>query len=77
MSNETKAIVKSWFNVFISALISAVLVILTSNNMTIPMDGEIWLGALISAVVAVLPVIKNYFDSSDTRYGRGSEIESP
>jgi hypothetical protein len=72
MSTQTKAIVKSWFNVFISALITAVLVVLTSNNMTIPMDGEIWLGVLISAVVAVLPVIKNYFDSSDHRYGRGS-----
>lgn len=75
MSKQTKAMLKSWFNTFISALITAVLVILTSNNMTIPMDGEIWLGALISAVVAVLPVIKNYFDSNDPRYGRGSSTE--
>jgi uncharacterized membrane protein YgaE (UPF0421/DUF939 family) len=69
MSTQTKAMLKSWFNVFISALITAVLVILTSNNGTIPLDGELWLGALISAVVAVLPVIKNYFDTSDPRYG--------
>lgn len=70
MSENTKAMLKSWFNVFISALIASVLVILTSNNGTIPMDGEIWLGALISAVVAVLPVIKNYFDTSDPRFGK-------
>lgn len=72
MSKQTKAMLKSWFNVFVSALITAVLVILTSNNGTIPLDGELWLGALISAVVAVLPVIKNYFDKSDTRYGKGA-----
>ena len=75
MSNQTKVMLKSWFNVFISALITAVLVILTSNNGTIPMDGELWLGALISAVVAVLPVIKNYFDKSDPRYGRTEVAE--
>lgn len=75
MSNQMKAMIKSWFNVFMSALITAVLVVLTSNNMTIPLDGEIWLGVLISAVVAVLPVIKNYFDAGDPRYGRGSDAE--
>lgn len=73
MSQQTKAMLKSWFNVFISALITAVLVILTSNNGTIPLDGELWLGALISAVVAVLPVIKNYFDTNDPRYGNVEE----
>lgn len=75
MSQQTKAMIKSWFNVFISALITAVLVILTSNNGTIPLDGELWLGALISAVVAVLPVIKNYFDPNDPRYGRVNSEE--
>lgn len=73
MSHQTRAMLKSWLNVFVSALITAVLVILTSNNGTIPLDGELWLGALISAVVAVLPVIKNYFDTSDPRYGHVTE----
>lgn len=72
MSNQTKAMLKSWLNVFISALITSVLVIFTENNGTIPMDGKTWLAALISAVVAVLPVIKNYFDTNDTRYGKGA-----
>lgn len=76
MSDQTKAMLHSWFNVFISALITAVLVILTSNNGTIPLDGELWLGALISAVVAVLPVIKNYFDVKDPRYGKVEHQET-
>jgi hypothetical protein len=66
---------KSWFNVFISALIASVLVVLTTNNGTIPLDGEVWLSVLISAVVAVLPVIKNYFDSNDPRYGKTTTQE--
>ena len=74
MSKQTKAMLNSWLNVFVSALITAVLVIFTSNNGTIPLDGELWLGALISAVVAVLPVIKNYFDKNDPRYGKGSAV---
>ena len=73
MSKQTKAMLKSWFNVFISALITSVLVVLTENNGSVPLDGKTWLAVLISAVVAVLPVIKNYFDTSDTRYGKGAE----
>lgn len=72
MSKQTKAMLNSWLNVFVSALITSVLVILTQNNGTIPMDGQTWLAAVISAVVAVLPVIKNYFDKNDTRYGKGA-----
>lgn len=70
MSTETKNMLKSWFNVFIAAIITAVLVVLTENNGTIPLDGKTWLGVLIAGLVAVLPVIKNYFDKNDPRYGR-------
>jgi hypothetical protein len=73
MSIQTKAMLRSWFNVFISALITAVLVVFTENGGTIPVDGATWLAVLISAVVAVLPVIKNYFDTGDHRYGKGFE----
>jgi len=72
---QTKNMIKSWINVFISALITAVLVVFASSSGSIPLDGEIWLGVLISAVVAVLPVVKNYFDTSDPRYGAGSSVE--
>lgn len=70
MSQETKAMFRSWLNVFVSALITSVLVVLTENNGSLPLDGKTWLAVLISAVVAVLPVIKNYFDTNDPRYGR-------
>jgi hypothetical protein len=44
--------------------------VFTENGGTIPLDGKTWLAVVISAVVAVLPVIKNYFDTHDPRYGR-------
>ena len=73
MSQQTKAMIKSWANVFFAAVITAVLVILTSNGGTIPLDGETWLSVLIAGLVAVLPVIKNYFDKNDPRYGHTYE----
>ena len=72
MSKQTKAMLSSWLNVFISTLIAGVLTILTTNNGVIPMDSKTWLGVVIAAVVAVLPVIKNYFDKNDPRYGKGA-----
>ena len=73
MSTETKSMLKSWANVFVAAVITALLVILTSNGGTIPLDGETWLSVLIAGLVAVLPVIKNYLDPADPRYGKVSE----
>lgn len=73
MSTQTKAMLKSWANVFIAAVITALLVVLTSNSGTIPLDGETWLSVLIAGLVAVLPVVKNYFDKSDPRYGHTDE----
>jgi len=75
MSTEMKAMFRSWLNVFISALITSVLVVLTENGGTIPMNGETWLAVFISAAVAVLPVIKNYFDKNDPRYGKVATSE--
>ena len=75
MSQETKTMLKSWANVFIAAVITAVLVIFTSNSGTIPLDGETWLSVLIAGLVAVLPVAKNYFDTKDPRYGKVTSTE--
>lgn len=75
MSKQTKAMFTSWLNVFVSTLIAGVLTVLTTNNGVIPMDGKTWLGVVIAAVVAVLPVIKNYFDKNDPRYGKGASEE--
>jgi hypothetical protein len=72
LSDTTKAMLSSWFNAFMAALLTAAIVVFTTNNGSIPLDGETWLGVLVSAVVAVLPVIKNYFSTAYTLYGKGS-----
>ena len=72
MSAQTKAMLKSWFNVFIAAVITALTVTIVDKQ-TLAFDWNTIEAILIAGLVAVLPVIKNYFDSSDTRYGRGSD----
>lgn len=69
MSQETKAMLKSWLNVFVAAVITALIVVLGDGNVSVE---DLWY-VLVAGAVAVLPVIKNYFDPKDTRYGRGSE----
>lgn len=69
MSQETKAMLKSWLNVFAAAVITALIVVLGDGNVSVE---DLWY-VLVAGAVAVLPVIKNYFDPKDTRYGRGSE----
>lgn len=68
MSQETKAMLKSWLNVFMASLITALIVVLGDGNVSVE---DLWY-VLVSAAIAVLPVIKNYFDPSDTRYGKGA-----
>ena len=72
MSKQTKAIIQSWFNVFIAAAITALTVTLVDKQ-TLALDWNTVEAILIAGLVAVLPVIKNYFDKNDTRYGRGSD----
>ena len=71
MSQETKAMLKSWLNVFVASLITALIVVLGDGNISVE---DLWY-VLVSAAVAVLPVIKNYFDNNDPRYGKGSASE--
>jgi hypothetical protein len=67
MSHETKAMLKSWANVFAASLITAIIVVLGDGKITVE---DLWY-VLVSAAVAVLPVMKNYFDTNDHRYGKG------
>ena len=67
-------VLKSWLNVFFAAAISALLAILVTTG-TIPTDGQTWLSILVAALIAVLPVIRNWLDPTDTRYGKGSTTE--
>ena len=71
MSEQTKAMLKSWLNVFVASLITALIVVFGDGTITVE---DLWY-VLVSAAVAVLPVIKNYFDPSDHRYGKGSAAE--
>lgn len=72
MSTETKSMLKSWFNVFIAAVITALTVVIVDTK-TLALDWQTLEAILIAGLVAVLPVIKNYFDKSDPRYGRKEE----
>lgn len=69
MSAKTKAMLNSWFNAFAAAIITALIVVLGDGAFSLE---DLWY-VIIAGLVAVLPVIKNYFDSSDPRYGKGSE----
>ena len=72
MSTKTKAMIKSWVNAFFAAVVTALLVVIV-NTQTLALDWKTVEAILIAGLVAVLPVIRNYFDTSDTRYGKGSE----
>lgn len=71
MSEQMKAMLKSWFNVFIAAVLTALIVVLGDGQITVE---DLWY-VLVAGVVAVLPVIKNYFDKQDPRYGRVASSE--
>lgn len=71
---EIKSIIKSWANVFIAAAITAFLVVIVDTG-SLAFDLKTAEAIVIAGLVAVLPVIKNYLDSSDHRYGRGYEEE--
>jgi hypothetical protein len=65
--------VGSWVKVVIAALFGSLLVYLTNGNTLTDVtltDVNVWGSA---AVAAALPAVINWFNSADSRYGRGSE----
>jgi hypothetical protein len=68
MSNQMKAMLKSWAGSFMAAAIAALIVILGDGTITVD---DCWY-ILVAGLVAVLPVIKNYFDKSYKNYGKGT-----
>lgn len=66
MSQQTKAMLMSWLNVFVAAVITALIVVLGDGQITVE---DLWY-VLVAGLVAVLPVVKNYFDKQDPRYGK-------
>lgn len=73
MSAQMKAMLKSWFNVFMAAVITALTVVIVETK-TLALDWNTVESIIIAGLVAVLPVIKNYFDKSDTRYGKVNNV---
>lgn len=71
MSQQTKNMLKSWFNVFIAAVLTALIVVLGDGQISVE---DLWY-VLVAGIVAVLPVIKNYFDKQDPRYGKVDAAE--
>jgi hypothetical protein len=72
--SQMKSMIKSWGNIFLAALITAFTVVIVETG-TLAFDWKTLEAMIIAGLVAVLPVIKNYLDSSDHRYGRGYEEE--
>jgi hypothetical protein len=76
MTDQTKAMLRSWANAFIAAVITALIVVLGDGEVTV---SDLWY-VLVAGLIAVLPVIKNYFDSNYSLYGKGSataEVVAP
>lgn len=71
MSQQTKAMALSWVKIFLAAVISSFLSLVVAGD-TILLDVQAWEAILISGLVSVLPVIINWLNPNDTRYGRGS-----
>lgn len=69
MSSQVKAMVGSWARVFLVAVITAFLAMQTP-----PWDvtGDQWLAVLWAGILSVLPVVLNWLNPNDPRYGRGS-----
>lgn len=68
MTDQTKHMLRSWLNAFVTAVITALIVVLGDGEITV---GDLWY-VLVAGVIAVLPVIKNYFDPNYTLYGKDS-----
>jgi len=73
-TSQKMAMLKSWGNIFFAALITAFTVVIVETG-TLALDWKTLEAMIIAGLVAVLPVIKNYLDPSDHRYGKGAEQE--
>ena len=71
MSQQTKNMLKSWLNVFVAAVLTALIVVLGDGQISVE---DLWY-VVVAGIVAVLPVIKNYFDAADPRYGKVDAAE--
>ena len=64
----------SWLKVFLASALTAFVTIVASTQ-ALPTSSEAWMGILVAGILSVGPVIINWLNTNDTRYGRGSETE--
>ena len=64
-----KALVLSWLRIFLASSLTAFLADVVDDGLS-DLNGEV---ILIAGIVSVGPVIINWLNPNDTRYGRGSE----
>lgn len=65
MSNEVINVVWSWLRVYLAAALTYVLAALVNG------DTLEWNAVAIAGLVAALPVVINWLNANDPRYGRG------
>jgi len=68
-----KSPVASWIKVFVSAVIAQYLISLIEGYSLFSWDKVMLEKLLTAGAVAVLPVIINFINKKDTRYGLGSK----
>lgn len=65
MNEQAKAVLWSWARVFLAAGLAYIL------NALIEQDALSVRGVAIAGLVAMLPIVINWLNPADTRYGRG------
>lgn len=60
----------SWLKVFISSILGAYLIMLQDGKQLFSWDLNMVENLLTVGVVATLPVVINWFNPTDTRYGK-------
>jgi hypothetical protein len=67
MPEQAAAVLWSWARVFLAAALTYVLTALTAGT---PLA---WQAVAIAGAVSTLPVVINWLNTNDPRYGRGSD----
>lgn len=70
MTNFLSTVYGSWLKVFISAVLGAYLVMLQDGRQLFSWDLDMVENLLSVGVVSTLPVIINWFNPTDMRYGK-------
>lgn len=69
MSTANKAMLRTWLNTFVSAVLASLTTVLVTTK-SLELDWVTIQAVLYSGVIAVLPVIRNYFSTSYDQYGK-------